>query len=365
MNPKDLLSIQPNPETDLSEKDQRISFLEKRIQETEKKAEILRKMIDSSSFTCSVFDSEYRIVEFNRLTADITKAITKRNVAVGDSFLDFVSPNETPDFLKNSKIALEGKTVEVERSIKGPDGHSLWFQFTYTPVISESGENLVIFTGNDITHKKRSLEILQTANEGLEALIKRKNEELQSYHRLFDRKIYEEQKKNIQISAESGISEKQKILSSLDPGSEAFRFGISSAILSNIFRTDTDSFTVNSSFLEIISRAAASESEILIKVSSDEIEIQKPPGFFSEAVWLTVSAACLFSPSELKIVCRNTENTAELIFKFIRLKTELSSETHWNFLLNRAKYIVENIFNGKISISQEDKETVYCLTIPV
>ncbi|HNO23612.1 MAG TPA: hypothetical protein PKK94_11575, partial [Leptospiraceae bacterium] len=128
MNPKDLLSIQPNSETDLSEKDRTIRLLEKQIQETEKKAGILRKMVDSSSFTCSVFDSQYRIVEINHLAAEVTKAITKRDVRTGDSILDYVSPIETPDFLKNSKIALEGKTVEVERSIKGPDSQTLWYQ---------------------------------------------------------------------------------------------------------------------------------------------------------------------------------------------------------------------------------------------
>ncbi|HMZ61228.1 MAG TPA: PAS domain-containing protein, partial [Leptospiraceae bacterium] len=342
--------------------------IKQQIQETEKKAGILRKMVDSSSFTCSVFDSQYRIVEINHLAAEVTKAITKRDVRTGDSILDYVSPIETPDFLKNSKIALEGKTVEVERSIKGPDSQTLWYQFTYTPFLSESGETLVIFTGNDITHKKRSLEILQTANEGLEALIKRKNEELQSYHRLFDRKINEEQRKIFQSSSETGLLEKQRILSVLDPGSEAFRFGISSSVLSNIFRTDTDSFTLNSSFLEIICRMASSVSELRISVSSEEIEIRNSPGFFSEAVWQTVSAASLFFPSELNIQCIRNSNTAELRFGFRKSVQEFkdhSAESCWTFQLGKARFILENFFCGKISILQETKETVYLLTIPV
>lgn len=368
MNPKDLLSIQPNSEMDLSEKDQRIRFLEKQIQETEKKAAILRKMIDSSSFTCSVFDSQYKIREINFPAAEVTKAITKRDVHTGDSFLDFVSPNETPDFLKNSRIALEGKRVEVERSIRGPEGQTLWYQFTYIPFQSESGETLVIFTGNDITHKKRSLEILQTANEGLEALIKRKNEELQSYHRLFDRKISDEQKKIIQTAAETAILEKQKILANLDPGSGAFRFGISPSVLSNIFRTDTDAFTLNSSFLDIICRAASAGYEVKITADSEEMEVRNSPGFFSEVLWLTVSAECISLPSELNILCRKEGNTAEVRMEFSGRKSEFSehsTETRRNFFLNNAKFIIENIFSGKVSVLQENNETVHLLTIPL
>lgn len=366
MNPNDFLSIQPSSETDLSEKDQKIRLLEKQIQETENRAAVLRKMIDSVSFTCSVFDSQYRIREINHLAAEVTKAITKRDAGAGDSFLDFVSPVETPDFLKNSKIALEGKMVEVERSIKGPEGQTLWYQFTYTPFLSESGETLVIFTGHDITHKKRSLEILQTANEGLEALIKRKNEELQSYHRLFERKISEEQRKIFQTAAETAVIEKQKILSALDPGSEAFRFQISPSILSNIFRTDIDSFIINSSFLEIVSRSAVSDSDVKISIRSEEIEIHSSPGFFSEAVWLTVSAAEVFSPSELNIVCRKSENSAELRLEFRKSKAEMSElSVRWNFYLSKARLILENIFRGNISVLQENSETVYLLTVPV
>jgi len=116
----------------------------------------LRAFFESAPQAHFLLDHDYRILAFNHVAAEQIRAIWGREVAEGDSLLDYASPNSRDSFIAHYQSCLRGEAAYHERQIVYPSGQSIWYEVAYTPIAhpSDSAIKGVAFSGLDITARK-------------------------------------------------------------------------------------------------------------------------------------------------------------------------------------------------------------------
>ena len=84
-------------------------------------------------------DPSYKIVAHNKRAAATFKTIFNKSISNGASIIDFTPPQKIDLFLRNFKEALDGEIIAGESSVIDTDGNLLWYQYNYTPIITDAG----------------------------------------------------------------------------------------------------------------------------------------------------------------------------------------------------------------------------------
>jgi PAS domain S-box-containing protein len=138
-----------------------------------KESEANLKAVFNSSLQSSILiDRNYKILAFNKTANEGAKAIWRREIQAGDSIYDYVSPENLNDFNLNFQEAMQGRSAQVERNIKGITDTDNWFEVNYNPVLNEQGEvSSVCFSAVNINERKQAVEALAKSEEGFRSLV--------------------------------------------------------------------------------------------------------------------------------------------------------------------------------------------------
>ncbi|MBA3546531.1 MAG: PAS domain S-box protein [Nannocystis sp.] len=117
----------------------------------------LRAIFDGSRAAYYLLDSDYRILAFNRVVAEATLRVLGREVAVGDSILQYVAPASIEPFITHFTRALHGEASQYERLVHHGAASSGWHELSYIPVRAGDGSVIgVVFSALDITTRKQA-----------------------------------------------------------------------------------------------------------------------------------------------------------------------------------------------------------------
>ncbi|MBD2040065.1 EAL and GGDEF domain-containing protein [Microcoleus sp. FACHB-672] len=138
-----------------------------------KESEANLKAVFNSSLQSSILiDRNYKILAFNKTANQGAKAIWRREIQVGDSIYDYVSPEDLDNFNRHFQEAMQGRSVKVERNVKGMTDTDNWFEANYNPVFNEQAEvNSVCFSAVNINDRKQAVEALAKSEEGFRSLV--------------------------------------------------------------------------------------------------------------------------------------------------------------------------------------------------
>ena len=127
----------------------------------------LRAFFDNSQAAHYLVDSDYRILAFNRVVERTIRQTMRREVAVGDSILEYVAPANMAAFVAHFQLALRGQASHYERHVQLGNGASSWYELSYFPVRGADDSIVgVAFSGLDITarmHAEASLRLRDRA----------------------------------------------------------------------------------------------------------------------------------------------------------------------------------------------------------
>jgi two-component system, cell cycle sensor histidine kinase and response regulator CckA len=118
----------------------------------------LLAFFESAQAAHYLLDRDYRVLAFNRVSAHSIRQLWKREIAVGDSILQYVYPDNRERFSHYYQRCLEGEASRYERLVQYGPGVSVWHELSYTPIRHGVGEGVagVAFSILDITPRKQT-----------------------------------------------------------------------------------------------------------------------------------------------------------------------------------------------------------------
>ncbi|MBI4646016.1 MAG: PAS domain S-box protein [Bacteroidia bacterium] len=126
----------------------------------------LKPLFDSSIQRFFLVDSDCKVVTFNKAAFEIIKKEFKRNLARGDSLLDFISPEiGVEEFKKKFEAAKEGKhgTFKIKLNY---EGEVYWEEVHLDPIKDEVGETKrILYWTLDVTEQEENLAALKKSEE--------------------------------------------------------------------------------------------------------------------------------------------------------------------------------------------------------
>jgi len=126
-----------------------------------------RAILESSSDANFFLDKDYRVLSLNRAAVHRIKSIFKKEIKVGDHFLEFVIFERRQDFISNFKQAFAGGEVMEEHNF-AIEGDTVWFRRYYYPVKdSESNILGVAINSENITEQKHAEQQIKNQLEKL------------------------------------------------------------------------------------------------------------------------------------------------------------------------------------------------------
>ncbi|MCS6796291.1 MAG: PAS domain S-box protein, partial [Raineya sp.] len=136
----------------------------------------LRALLESSEYSQVLISPEFKILLYNQKVNEIAKELLGKRIAVGDSILSYVTPNDKEHFLRCFYKALQGETTEVEQQ-KEARGKKFWVLEKYAPVYDAEGKILgVSLIMLDIDEKKRMQDKLKSSEIKLRAIVDSTND---------------------------------------------------------------------------------------------------------------------------------------------------------------------------------------------
>jgi PAS domain S-box-containing protein len=116
---------------------------EKKIQEEKiRKSEyLLKAILNSTSDTNILVDTQGQILSFNRAAAENMKSLYHKEIQIGQNMIaEYGLPSTKENFAKDFWEALSGKEVNTERLLSFPAGEQVWVSLRLFPVVNEKGE---------------------------------------------------------------------------------------------------------------------------------------------------------------------------------------------------------------------------------
>lgn len=130
----------------------------------------------------TIFDRAGRVLMFNEMTAQWTKAVFEVDIATGMPIYEVILPEHMDTFQQAMAAALEGQTSKSEYKITmPPDRQVYWAEANYVPVRADNGTITgVCLFAVDITARKQAEVEMQQAKEAAEAADRAKTQFLAS-----------------------------------------------------------------------------------------------------------------------------------------------------------------------------------------
>lgn len=141
---------------ELEEKEERISLNEAN----------LNALLSNTLQIFYLVDPSYKIIAFNNKAAEALRTVYRRELKAGDSVIDLIAPQNMDQFIRDFKKALGGEIVAGERSVVDGKGNFFWYQYNYTPVVTQNGEVTgVSMSMLDVTAAKKLQAELRTTEK--------------------------------------------------------------------------------------------------------------------------------------------------------------------------------------------------------
>lgn len=132
---------------------------------------ILRAFFESTPAACFLIDTEYRVLAFNRVAQAQVRQVWQREIAVGDTVLDYLRPDNRAQFRANYQRCLAGEAISHERMISFLADTSRWYELSYVPVrTADSHICAVAFSLLDITARKQASAALWLRDRAIDAV---------------------------------------------------------------------------------------------------------------------------------------------------------------------------------------------------
>lgn len=150
---------------------------EEKYNETEAK---LLAMFESSVESIFLIDTDMKLQWFNKRSINDVKLALGKDLIIGSSVLDYISPNFKDIYIENFNKAIEGNTVEYDRQIITPSGETVFYQINFVPVYNSDQKLIGITTkGLDVTQqykeRERELSLTKLRKQIIQNQLKQKN----------------------------------------------------------------------------------------------------------------------------------------------------------------------------------------------
>jgi PAS domain S-box-containing protein len=136
--------------------------IQRRIYEKENR-KIEERIIQSETYLRAIFENasdgfllmnkDATILAFNNKASKYV-LLSKINFQIGQSIYNYIEESRKEFFEVIIKKALNGESVQYDRSYQVEDGSALWINFSITPVIEAGLVSGICITGRDITEKR-------------------------------------------------------------------------------------------------------------------------------------------------------------------------------------------------------------------
>jgi PAS domain S-box-containing protein len=129
---------------------------------------LARDIIEANASPICAFDTEYRLIAFNRAHSDEFFCIFAHRVAVGEVFPDLFPPDQAPTMRSFMARALAGESYTVVEEFGDPDLAKPYWEVSYTPLRDAQGRVVGAFhLASDITARLRAQDELSKAQDAL------------------------------------------------------------------------------------------------------------------------------------------------------------------------------------------------------
>jgi PAS domain S-box-containing protein len=121
----------------------------------------LRAILDSSSDSNILISPDLKILSFNKSANVMTKHFQNRELIELASILDYIPSENRKDFEANTKKALLGNKISIEKEISFGE-LSVWIEASYVPVYNSKNEIIAVTCNSvNITKRKKAEEDLK------------------------------------------------------------------------------------------------------------------------------------------------------------------------------------------------------------
>ena len=140
----------------------------------------LRAIMDSSVQAFCLTDTELRVQEFNKMTAQSVRFLLGRDIRRGEHILSFVLPEQHERFLASARKALAGVPVVYEERFAPTDNdEEQWLELMYLPTYNDDKSIIGLTVSSfNITERKRAYQTLAEMNEVLESRVQERTQAL-------------------------------------------------------------------------------------------------------------------------------------------------------------------------------------------
>ncbi|KQO76318.1 hypothetical protein ASF20_13260 [Methylobacterium sp. Leaf88] len=142
--------------------------LEAQVRARTTELQLSRDMIQSNADPICAFDTDYRLIDFNRAHSDEFYRIFGRRVALGDVFPDLFPPDQAPIMRGLMARALTGEAYTVTEEFGDPRLAKPRWEVSYSPLRDEQGRVIGAFHyARDISARLRAEAELAVTQEAL------------------------------------------------------------------------------------------------------------------------------------------------------------------------------------------------------
>ncbi len=138
---------------------------------SDKSAEYLKILLENTIKAFILLDEDYNILMFNAIADKGMKYFYDKPMKVGASYWDYVDKKENISFSRHFEKALKGKKITTEKSLKNPQGTTIWIEASYTPIFdSDQKVTSVLYSYLNISEKKEAEQALNESEANLRAV---------------------------------------------------------------------------------------------------------------------------------------------------------------------------------------------------
>lgn len=150
-----ILNLLSRQAMNLLELELSVELLKNTVDQVQGQKNKLRSFFESSLYGHLLLSPDLKIIAYNKVVAGFMKDMKGLVMKEGEIMLKFVYPTFRKTFENNCIKALNGEHVSVEAKIDYGSKGSIWWDFTFEPAYSKTGEVLGIsFNASDVTERK-------------------------------------------------------------------------------------------------------------------------------------------------------------------------------------------------------------------
>lgn len=115
-----------------------------------------RSLLEHAERGVIIMDGDFVVKWFNAVAARGVQIVTNNRLKTGKSYWDYVLRDSNKTFFRNFNLALQGKSISVEKKLSLDHGRVVWIDGRFTPLLDKEGNTIgVIYSYKNITRKKQ------------------------------------------------------------------------------------------------------------------------------------------------------------------------------------------------------------------